>query len=426
MIVFFLIIVFGISTLPTNVSALLVDDAVQAAQQNHRQIDVSRENADQARAAALSARAGYLPQLDLKYNYTNRDQDPFQLGDESSTFAIIGSLNLFNGLRTQNRYKGAKHRTRAAEYLLNSTISDITLFARQSYIEVLRADRSLETAQEGVELLILQQKNAELHFKHGLIARNDLLRVEVELSSARQELLTTQGQAQITRRKLERVTGLQLQEETFHEKGLYSFSADKNQNMVGYQQELLENRSELHYLREQLAASKRDRSVSKGNYLPRVDLSLAHEEYGDSLLPGDLPDSTDNDNKLMLSASWNLFDGYSSRSAVAVVDSQIRSIAAELHDTEAELLFQLETALHTSRIAQGRLQEAKIGVDQAIENYRVTENRFQQQQATTVDLLDAQFLLTRSRNLEVNARYDLFLSAAVLDRTLERKSINLQ
>ena len=82
-------------------------------------------------------------------------------------------------------------------------------------------------------------------------------------------------------------------------------------------------------------------------------------------------------------------------------------------------ILQLETALQNLRIASGRQQEARAGVVSAEENYRVTQNRFQQQQATTVDLLDAQFLLTRSRNLAIDARYDLYLSAVQLERILE-------
>ncbi|MDA3903305.1 MAG: TolC family protein [Desulfuromusa sp.] len=417
---FFLLILLASALFTTDASALLLDEAIEAALQNHQRIEYSRARTEQANAAVFSAKAEFMPRLDLNYNYTNRDQDPFQLGSESSAFAIIGSWNLFNGLRTQHSYKAAKHRAQAAEYLLKGTIADIILATKQSYIEVLRASRSVETAREGVELLQRQQHDAELQFEHGLIARNDLLRVEVELSSARQQLLTTEGQLQIARRQIERVTGLQLREEPLSEDELQGGQAETHADTGSYRQEMLDKRSELNYLRKQLLASKRDRSASKGSYLPSIDLSLAHEEYGDTLIPGDLPNVPDNDDKLMLSARWNLFDGFASRSAVASADAQTRAVAAELRDNEAELLLQLETVLQNSRIARGRLQEAKIGIAQAVENYRVTENRFQQQQATTVDLLDAQFLLTRSRNLEINARYDLYLTTAVLERILER------
>ena len=261
-----------------------------------------------------------------------------------------------------------------------------------------------------------QQHDAKLQFEYGLIARNDLLQVEVELSSARQELLSAEGKLQISRQKLARITGLHLDEESLIEDGLQPFKADDHNNSDSYHQELLENRSELNYLREQLSASK-------GSYLPRVDLSLVHEEYGNSLTPGDLPGSADNDNKLMLNARWNLFDGYATHSAVAAAGARTRAVSAELRDTEADMLLQLEDVLHNAHIAQGRLHEAKIAVTQAEENYRVTQNLFQYQQATTLNLIYSQLLLTRSKDQVINARYDLYLSAAALDRILERDAI---
>ena len=406
----------------TNASALILDEAIQAALQNHQRIEQSRAGLEEATAAVNSAKSGFLPRLDLSYNYINRDKDPFLLGNESSTLAITGSLNLFQGLSTKYNYQASQHRARAAEHQLQGTIADIILVTKEAYIEVLHAERSIETAEEGVQLLNRQQHDAELQFKYGLIARNDLLRVAVELSSARQQLLSAQGQLQINRRQLERVIGSPLGEEQLVEDGLQRLKVESSNKATDYRQELFEKRSELNYLREQLLASKQDRSAIKGGYLPSIDLSLAHEEYGDSLVPGNLPNAVDNDDKLMLSARWILFDGFARRSSVARAGARTRAITADLHNTEAELLLQLETILQTSEITQGRLQEAKTGVIQALENYRVTENRFQQQQATTVDLLDAQFLLTRARNLEIGARYDLYLTTARLARILERQS----
>ena len=59
-------------------------------------------------------------------------------------------------------------------------------------------------------------------------------------------------------------------------------------------------------------------------------------------------------------------------------------------------------------------------MEQAQENYRVTDNRVRQQQATTVDLLDARFFLTRAKNERLTSYYNVFRSVAVVERILER------
>lgn len=401
--------------------ALTMDEAVQAALQNHQRIEQFRADLDQNQATVGSTRAAFLPSIDLSYDYSKSDQDPFLFGKESSTLALGASLNLFNGLTDYRSHQAAKQRVTAAEYQLQGIIADIILETRQAYIEVLRAVSSVATATEGVELLLRQKRDADLQLKYGVIARNDLLRVEVELSSARQNLLQAEGNLQITRRKLERMVGNRLPDsEKLTEESINSQLRSDWSTVDDYRQRLFDQRSELNYLRHQLKAAVLDRQASKGEFLPSIDLSARHEEYGDSLSPTGRDHSFDDDNRLLLSANWNLFDGFASSKAVSAAEARRRSAAALLHDTKASLLLQLQTTLQNARIAQGRLQEAQTGITQAEENYRVTENRFAQQQATTVDLLDAQFLLTRARNLQVNAQYDLYLTSALLYRVLER------
>ena len=397
--------------------ALTLDEAIEAALQNHQQIEQSRANAALSQAAVGSARAAFLPSVDLDYSYLERDDDPKSFGEQSSTLSLGASLNLFNGLSDYHTYRAAQQRAKGADFRLQGVRADIVLETEQAFIEVLRAVRSVATAAEGVELLERQKRDTELKFEYGLIARNDLLRIEVELSSAKQDLLRAEGQQQIARRQLERTIGLRLPaEETLAELTDASLPQIDMNQAPSYRQQMMASRSELNFLRQELKATKRERRANKGSYLPQLDLAVAHEEYGDDLSP---TSNNSDDNLLTLSASWNLFDGFAREKSIAATDARMRAVAAELRDTEAALVLQLETALQNLRIANGRLLEAKTGVTSAEENYRVTENRFQQQQATTVDLLDAQFLLTRSRNQEINARYDLLLSAAQLERILE-------
>lgn len=398
--------------------ALSLHEAIETALRNHQRIEQFSANAAESQAAIGTARAAFLPSIDLNYSYVDRGDDPRLQSTINSTLTLGASLNLFNGLSDYHRYHAALQRAQGADFRLRATRADIVLETQQAYIEVLRTARSVETATEGVKLLERQRLDAALQFEYGLIARNDLLRVEVELSSARQDLLQAKGRQQIARRTMERVIGLQLPTaEPFQDLErdfLLSINPDR---AASYRRELLENRSELHFLRSEVRATKRDRRAGQGGYFPNLDISLTHEEYGDELTT---TDNIGEDNLLSLHASWNLFDGFAREKALAAAGARVRARAAELRDTEAALVLQLETALQNARIAGGRQSEARSGVTQAEENYRVTENRYQQQQATTVDLLDAQFLLTRSRNLEIDARYDLYLSSAQLERILER------
>ncbi len=354
--------------------ALTLDEAISAALRNHQRIEQFRARTDQATAAVGKARSSFLPGLSLNYDYLDRDKDPHNQGLKTSTLAIAATINLFNGMSDYHRYNAARQRAEGADYQLKGTRADVILEAQQAFIEVLRAARSVDTADEGVELLEQQRRDAQLQFDYGLIARNDLLRVEVELSNARQTLLQASGQQQIARRQLERTIGISLPtEETLTELSPESLKQFEPLQRAEYQRQMLKNRSEINYLRRELSAAKGERSASKGKYLPTVDLSASHEEYGDTLSP---LESDESDNLLTVKASWTLFDGFSREEDIAAADAGVRAISAELRDTEAALTLQLESALQNNLISLGRQQEARSGVISAEENYRVTKNRF--------------------------------------------------
>ncbi|MGA6993910.1 MAG: TolC family protein, partial [Candidatus Deferrimicrobiaceae bacterium] len=70
-------------------------------------------------------------------------------------------------------------------------------------------------------------------------------------------------------------------------------------------------------------------------------------------------------------------------------------------------------------VSAGRITLSRKSVEQAEENYRITESQFRERVATAADLLDARVFLTRARTEYNAASYDLGLSLAALERVVE-------
>ena len=124
----------------------------------------------------------------------------------------------------------------------------------------------------------------------------------------------------------------------------------------------------------------------------------------------------------MLTASWNIFDGFGTTGTVLQARHALRASEAELKHIESRLSLQLKEAIEYYRVSLGALDVGRLAVGQAEENYRVTENLFRQRIATTTDLLDARNFLSRARTEYYNAVYGLHLSAATIERVIERDS----
>lgn len=400
--------------------ALSLRESVTLGLENNHRIKEYEELARAQEERVGSSESAFWPKVDLRYQYENRENTyAFQTAD-ASVFAVEASYNVFNGLKDLMSVRASRSSHDAAVFQKRAIVADIILDVKRAFIAVLRSQKSAEVQREAVGLLERQRADAEMFFKSGLTAKNELLKVEVELASARQSLLEAERNVQIARKALERVIGIQLTpDEELEEMGVVPRSEYRIQDL---EQMMIERRSELRFLRALRRSREFSRQVVKGDYFPSVDFVLSHERYGEqSAFEGREDPLFDDDTRALVVARWNIFDGFRTSHDVRAEDREIEAIAERIRDTEAEFTLRLKAALEEYRMSASRIDVAEKAIGQAEEGYRITENQYRQRVATTTDLLDARFLLTRSQNERNNALYNLYLSVAAIERLIEEE-----
>ncbi len=400
-------------------AAFTIDEAVDQALENNHGLKRYKLLEKSTRETVEAARAGFLPSVDLGYSYELHEEDLVSTGSELSSARVAVSYNLFNGHIDANRLSEAKARTRAAEYKLAAVEADVALAAREAFIEVLRANQDIATAKESVRLFERQRRDTALFYREGLLAKNDLLSVEVDLSTARQRLLQVKRNRVVAEKKLERRIGADIADgvEFTDFPGL---PAVEESSFETLKEEMLDNRSELKYLNHIKEAYEYGKEAIAGGDLPRVDIVLSHSRYGDSLAPIGWEAGYNHDTSALLKVSWNVFDGYYRKHKINEATYLADAVEEEIQDAEDEMLLQLNWVLEDYKVGMGKLEEARVAATQAEENYRVTKNRFKHREATTTDLLDANNRITRARTQRNQAFYSLHGFTARLIRVLGR------
>ncbi|NNF84567.1 MAG: TolC family protein, partial [Deltaproteobacteria bacterium] len=302
-------------------------------------------------------------------------------------------------------------------YEQKATKVDVVLDVKRAYIRVLRTRKNLSVARESVDLLERQSMDAERFYRAGLTAKNEFLEVEVELASARQSLLQAETNFRIARKSLDRVIGVPVgDDEVIEDIGsVEPMTLDEE----ALSSAMLAQRSELKFLESQRTARGYARDAIKGGYLPSIDLSVTHSQYGETFAFEGRDELFDDDTRGMISLEWNLFDGFRKRNDIRADEFEMDAITARIEDTRESLFLQLTTAVEEYRVSAGRIELAQKGVEHAEENYRINENQFRERVATSTDLLDARVFLTRARIEYNNAVYNLSLSLAALERVVE-------
>ena len=400
--------------------ALTMDEAVDLTLKNNNKIKAYAQKEKSQHYQVKASKSEFLPNLDLSYSYTKLDEASAFQDKESSTASIEASYNLFNGFIDSNKVDEARSLLHAYEYERKAVEADIIYSVKIAYIEVLRARKGVQVERETVELLKKEKKDAVFFYREGMAAKNELLKVEVELASARQKYLVSKSRLVTAIDRLSRFTGVTFNNEVDISDLSHEKEISKNyQKLRGSEPE---KRSELKYLQAFRQSKEYTLKSARGEYLPTIDLSFSQSSFGDSTSPSGRS-GDDDETRAMVTARWELFDMVKKSPATKAIMSEISAISARIEDLKDELKLQLSSAIEGHGLAVGRIEVAGKGVELAKENYRITSNQFRQQIATSTDLLDAGIALSRAKNDYNNARYDLHEAIVKIERVEESYSL---
>ncbi|NNG47295.1 MAG: TolC family protein [Deltaproteobacteria bacterium] len=402
---------------PHGVHALTMEEAVDKALENNQRLREFLYRTEAQGKRVDSSKAPFWPEFEVRYDYERFSETFFFQTKDASTFSAELNYNLFRGFSDRNTLKSARSTYDASLYEQKATKVDVVLDVKRAYIRVLRTRKNLSVARESVDLLERQSMDAERFYRAGLTAKNEFLEVEVELASARQSLLQAETNFRIARKSLDRVIGVPVgDDEVIEDIGsVEPMTLDEE----ALSSAMLAQRSELKFLESQRTARGYARDAIKGGYLPSIDLSVTHSQYGETFAFEGRDELFDDDTRGMISLEWNLFDGFRKRNDIRAEEFEMDAITARIEDTRESLFLQLTTAVEEYRVSAGRIELAQKGVEHAEENYRINENQFRERVATSTDLLDARVFLTRARIEYNNAVYNLSLSLAALERVVE-------
>jgi outer membrane protein len=385
----------------------------------------------EARKGALDiriARSGYLPSLDTRYVANSLNAATVMATKENSQFTAALSYNIFAGFRDRYNVESAKLVEKSLLFQLQTAVQDLGLQVASLYIDIYGKDHALKVADDEVRLLEKRYEDTQSRFRVGLIRKNDLLKIKVDLDDAVQR-------RERARTDLEKsVNSLALQTESPINAKALSFAELKDLPIIGkpeaYRSRMLKKRSEIRTLEMLLDARKNQVEVAKAAYYPKVDLSASYTRFGDDYVLGD-PTTAGNpyiykeQSQLSLMVSMNLFDGRRKYDTVRKARLDVRQTQADLHELKQSMNTDLDNVLLDVAVARKNLTVAENSIAQADENLRVTDLSYKEGVETATNVLDAIYYLSRAKLNAINARSDFFLNYFKLVRITDGFAVTL-
>ena len=376
-----------------------------------------------------SSRADFYPKLSASYSYTRLDEDTVDdakytiltqefspLETNTYEFNITAIQPLFTGWGLTALRELASLGVDTAKIKKEAIIQGLVLNVKEAYFGILKAEKLEKVARQAVEQLESHLRVSQAFYDEGIIAKNELLQTEVQMAQARQDLIKATNLAEIARSFFNKLLRRGLDKEEKIKDILDYHPVELTLDQCLEWAEL--NRPEIKELSLNVMSAEKGVEFSKSSYYPSVNLIGNYQRKTDDALlesdPGEDADSW----TIILRGEWTFWEWGKTRHNVAAARANVAKVNYLLNDIKDNIQLEVKEAYLYLREAEKNIQVARTAVVQAEENFRMNEERYKQQMATTTDVLDAQTLLTQARSNYFNALSEHNIAWARLERAM--------
>jgi outer membrane protein len=297
-----------------------------------------------------------------------------------------------------------------AEIKRKSTRRDVAFQVTEAYYRLLQAKSMAAVAEKSVEQVAAQVKRAQTFFDRGAVAKNDVLRAELGLAASQQRLIQANGMVSLARGRLATLMGRSPDMEIDVVDVSGAPSVLPLLPVAQAEQRAAETRFELKEIATRLEQADANVRMAKSKFVPQVNAVANYTRQTSSLLG--LPKSW----FVGATASWDIWEGGSTYYGIDESKAQLAQAIEARRKAEDMIRLDARNAHVGVTTAAEALEVAKHAVEQAEENFRIEQKRYESTSNTSFDVLDAETQLTTARGQHQAALYDLILAKANLDR----------
>lgn len=197
----------------TGRKSITLQEAIDIAFRNNRQLQAARLTVDRSQTGIAQARAAQALQLQLLGNLQNQGS-PLIIGDPSpsgtnSASDVQGTLQATYSIYSAGRNESS---VRAAEEQVQFDRLDLVRIEQlvraqvlTAYYDLQAADSSVIINQAAVADATRSLSDAQLQERAGVGTRFDILRAQVQLATANQDLTNAQAQQQTARKRIAQI-----------------------------------------------------------------------------------------------------------------------------------------------------------------------------------------------------------------------------
>lgn len=318
-------------------------------------------------------------------------------------------------LRLYRVYEAAGFNAEARRLDLESSRLAAALEARVAFYEYLRALGQRAVAEQSLEATRRRRADVQRTVEAGIIARNELLRIEAAVADLERIVLLAQNGLRLAETVLRMRIHAPEGEALAHGEVMDRIEGPES-DLNSLVDRALARRHELLSFERQLRALGANRAAVFAGFFPSVaaagNIDVANPNT--RIFPQQETFQTTWDVTLQL--SWSPTAAITNTATLSRIDAQRAQLEAQRAQLREGVELEVRSQWTAARAAQAQIESARAGLASAEENYRVRRERVAAGAATNTDLAEAEAELLRARLGVVNAVVDLRIALARLRR----------
>jgi outer membrane protein len=400
-----------------------LEQCVAIAVQHNPDAKASDAEVDAANAGRAGVRGEFGPKLRAEGN-VQQWNSPFDLPFGPQVFRVrdaftwSGSVSVIQPVTSlwaiYDQYKVQSLGVDVATIQRDAAKRDIAFRTAEAYLRVLETDRLTEVAAASVTQLEAQLKQAQSLLANGVIAKNDELRAELALASARQRLIQTRGNVLLARGQLATLMGMPTDASIVAAPVASGDAAPPldEATLGSAEAHAASQRLELRAVDRKIEQSEARVAFAKKKLLPQVNVvgNYTHTE-GSEFAQKDAA-------FIGVFGTWDIWDWGTRSNGVAEADARRSQEQLARKKLEDHVKLEARQAFVQATTAKEALVVARAALTQAEENYRIVTKRFEQNASTSFDVVDAESLLTQARAQVETALYGYLVARLALQRAI--------
>jgi len=416
----FTLMIFSCSIVIAQETKILsLQEAIDLSIKNSKNLRISNAKIEEATAMIKEATDRQLPDLNISGSYLWLPANPtirLKTGADSSGGgsgpsvhqAVYGmaslSLPVYAGGRIRYGIESAKYLAQATKLDAEYDHDKVIFNTMKAYLNLYKSFEAVKLVKENLQSSMSRDTNFSNLEKNGLLAKNDLLKSQLQTSNIELSLMDAENNNKLSTVNMNLLLGLPENDIIV----LDTSSIDKTQdlkNFTDYETAALQNRKDLQAAGFRKKAASTGIRSAKAETYPTIALTGGY-------IAADIPHflTITNAVNIGVGIKYNLASLWKTNTKLLQAKAREKQVIAGEEILNDNIRFTINQDYQNYLLSRKKIQVYERALEQATENYRITNNKYINNLVTLTDLLDADVLKLQAQLNIISVRADALLA----------------